>query len=458
MISSPANAANEWSGTLDLPDGEITAGDENALSNGELAESETIDGQTNSNTDEALVWNNPLDEAASQEQVGLAENSELDELERRFGQGELNDDEDALRRLLELRGMKDGSGTRDALSDIQETLSADGYKTELVRAGTSDTIHVWLESGHSLRISFSAGAFEEDAVFFAKTIAWDHLDADQARVLSEQGITPLENPVLFDIGFMDRNFAEIEPRCPIELNITEENIGEREGKIRMDVVHIDETGGFPNAEIVASTDADHVSVEVSGMIGAAGSAQVEDGRATATIEAGSFSIYAIKYTVDFYLDSYEFHLNGGDHMTLSALMDSLGVGDSASAIESVEFSGPNGLLLFERLADGSDWIITSLNSFTEWYKLKLKAKSGNVYVIDVTDAPDTANAENACLMFSSPSPFTLRTYNNQKNWNGTLQYSTDGSSWSTWSGTTTEEAGTPSFPDREAVRVTTALC
>ena len=33
--------------------------------------------------------------------------------------------------------------------------------------------------------------------------------------------------------------------------------------------------------------------------------------------------------------------------------------------------------------------------------------------------------------------FTLKTYNSKKNWNGTLYYSTNGTSWSTWSGTDT---------------------
>ena len=38
------------------------------------------------------------------------------------------------------------------------------------------------------------------------------------------------------------------------------------------------------------------------------------------------------------------------------------------------------------------------------------------------------------LTFSSPSSFTLRTANYGKNWNGTLEYSTDASAWNSWSG------------------------
>jgi len=41
------------------------------------------------------------------------------------------------------------------------------------------------------------------------------------------------------------------------------------------------------------------------------------------------------------------------------------------------------------------------------------------------------------LTFSSTSSFTLATANSAKNWNGTLEYSTDKSTWTVWDGTTT---------------------
>ena len=54
----------------------------------------------------------------------------------------------------------------------------------------------------------------------------------------------------------------------------------------------------------------------------------------------------------------------------------------------------------------------------------------------------TANATNQGkpLAFSSPSRFTLATYNAAKNWDGVLEYSTDATSWSVWDGTTTLSA------------------
>ena len=41
------------------------------------------------------------------------------------------------------------------------------------------------------------------------------------------------------------------------------------------------------------------------------------------------------------------------------------------------------------------------------------------------------------LTFSSPSSFALKVNNATKHWDGTLEYSTDASAWSTWDGTTT---------------------
>ena len=46
------------------------------------------------------------------------------------------------------------------------------------------------------------------------------------------------------------------------------------------------------------------------------------------------------------------------------------------------------------------------------------------------------------LTFKSPSSFTLKVNDSTKHWNGTLEYSTDASTWSTWDGTTTLSSST----------------
>ena len=46
------------------------------------------------------------------------------------------------------------------------------------------------------------------------------------------------------------------------------------------------------------------------------------------------------------------------------------------------------------------------------------------------------------LTFSSPSSFTLKVNDATKHWDGTIEYSTDASTWSTWDGTTTLSSAT----------------
>lgn len=50
-----------------------------------------------------------------------------------------------------------------------------------------------------------------------------------------------------------------------------------------------------------------------------------------------------------------------------------------------------------------------------------------------------------CLSFIGNEDFTLKTYNTTKNWDGTLEYSTDKSTWSTWDGTEISSAGNKLF-------------
>jgi hypothetical protein len=51
------------------------------------------------------------------------------------------------------------------------------------------------------------------------------------------------------------------------------------------------------------------------------------------------------------------------------------------------------------------------------------------------------SAEAPCLTFSSPNSFSLNVYDNTKHWDGTLEYSTNGSTWNTWTGTAAISAG-----------------
>ena len=80
----------------------------------------------------------------------------------------------------------------------------------------------------------------------------------------------------------------------------------------------------------------------------------------------------------------------------------------------------------------------------------IREKIGGIAVIVADDFPDVIRerlqaappATSAYLTFSSPSSFTLKVNDTTKHWDGTLEYSTDTSTWSTWGGTTTLSSAT----------------
>ena len=73
----------------------------------------------------------------------------------------------------------------------------------------------------------------------------------------------------------------------------------------------------------------------------------------------------------------------------------------------------------------------------------IREKTGETDIIVADDFPDVirgrlqAISPKPYLTFSSPSSFTLSVKGATKGWNGTLEYSTDTSTWSAWDGTTT---------------------
>ena len=77
----------------------------------------------------------------------------------------------------------------------------------------------------------------------------------------------------------------------------------------------------------------------------------------------------------------------------------------------------------------------------------IREKIGDESIIPAVDFPDLIRdrlkvAPTPYLTFKSPSSFTLKVNDTTKHWNGTLEYSTDTSTWSTWDGTTTLSSAT----------------
>ena len=83
----------------------------------------------------------------------------------------------------------------------------------------------------------------------------------------------------------------------------------------------------------------------------------------------------------------------------------------------------------------------------------IREKTGDTASIVADDFPDVIRERLQfapplpCLTFSSPNSFTLAVNDATKHWDGTLEYSTDTSTWSTWDGTTTLSSATSGNKD-----------
>ena len=75
----------------------------------------------------------------------------------------------------------------------------------------------------------------------------------------------------------------------------------------------------------------------------------------------------------------------------------------------------------------------------------IRETTGDTDLIIADDFPDVIRDSlqvKPYLTFKSPNSFTLNVQDTTKHWDGTLEYSTDASTWSTWNGTTTLSSST----------------
>lgn len=80
----------------------------------------------------------------------------------------------------------------------------------------------------------------------------------------------------------------------------------------------------------------------------------------------------------------------------------------------------------------------------------IRETTGDTDLIIADDFPDVIRDRlevKSYLTFKSPSSFTLKVNDSKKHWDGTLEYSTDTSTWTTWDGTTTLSSTTSGSRD-----------
>lgn len=159
-----------------------------------------------------------------------------------------------------------------------------------------------------------------------------------------------------------------------------------ENKDNLRIIHFAENSktGEEEAEVLSNTEA---NVEVN--------TDSKDRLTDTTFDAGSFSVYAVVYTVDFEYSvngkTYQFSLPGGGKVALSELIEKLGIIEESSfentkaflaEVDKVEFSDTSLVKVTQK--DG-DWELKSLGSFESEEVLTITMKNGDVISVKVTD-------------------------------------------------------------------------
>ncbi len=261
-------------------------------------------------------------------------------------------------------------------------------------------------------------------------------DAKEYKQYCKEALTAINNEEgvdkLQDIGFihlydisLKTGDKEIEPEGGDTVNVKVEYSEDFRKSLKIDdpdkikIVHFteDEETGKLKAEVL---NVDDNSVQVD--------TDKKDRLESAEFEAGSFSVYAVVYTVDFIWEvdgeTLEYSLEGGSFISVKTLVEELRIADDSESfvlnIESAEFSDPDlvwvekvekdttvGALKEARELDcqysdeltdeqieeingqsvaAGDWALISLKPFETEESLTITMKNGEVFVIKVTDA------------------------------------------------------------------------
>ena len=122
-----------------------------------------------------------------------------------------------------------------------------------------------------------------------------------------------------DITFFNEAGQEIEPLCPITVSMMSDKIANE--NTNPVLVHVDDEGKGEVVDQLSDKQAAERNVETSDN--------------TLAFDANAFSVYAIAYTVDFHYDvdgeTYDFSIPGGGFVSLTDLIEVLGVAEGANS-------------------------------------------------------------------------------------------------------------------------------
>ncbi len=340
-VEEKAEAETEIAVETEAAETEITAETEIAEVEAETKAAET---ETEDKEDETAA-------AESESETHSEERSEEEPLEAVYEEAEAESEpetEAATEKAAETETK--AAETESAFPAFEETAQAGGI-----------TVFVSADEG-----AFPAGttmavtAIEDESVLNAA------LDAVEGRNMRAAAV---------DITFRDAEGSEIEPALPIRVTMKADVIAEKE---EVTVVHVDDDLKTEVVEQAPASELEQAPAENE-----------------VVFDADAFSTYALVYTVDFYFGEYEYHLQGGETILLSDLIQKIQLvkneaGDllSTEDIADVTFSDET-LVSVAKAEEGEDYLLISLKAFDTEETLTIILMDGEKVEVRVTDAAQT---------------------------------------------------------------------
>lgn len=272
-------------------------------------------------------------------------------------------------------------------ADLQRQESSEDQSTE----ESSDAVSAGEELTFEGKGYTAAAAFGKDAELPENTdLEVEELTADDEdyeawcdealkAVQEAKGgdqVAGLEFAKFYDIT-LTADGEQVEPSAPVDVTISYNKSLKAKDADHLRVIHFvaDEDGNL-EPEVLKAKDVD---------------ATIKKGKMSETaFKAASFSMYAVVYTVDFeYTDEesgevYQYSIEGGSSIKLSALFKALGVKAKLEDVEDVTFSDPK-LVKVSKNMLGDDWTLKSLKAFDTNETLTVKMAGGEEIVVKVTD-------------------------------------------------------------------------
>lgn len=203
--------------------------------------------------------------------------------------------------------------------------------------------------------------------------------------------------VAMDITFTKVDGTKTEPLKPIHVKMISPVLNHAE---EAHVVHVADSGTID----VVARKSDGKTIEST-----SSEAASSDAKNAVSFESDSFSVYAIVYTVDFEYSvngkMYQFSLHGGEKITLSDLVEVLGIIDDTNngekaafnsvdsflkEVSDVEFSDES-FVKVTKNEEGNDWTLESLAPFDTEESLTITMNNGDAVTVKVTDLQYTTS-------------------------------------------------------------------